>query len=74
MDKNIINTGTITYAIRGRDALRANGCNAYMFRKHGKDAVGCGYSISANCSKEKIDEVFESYGIKYISIDSGAQK
>lgn len=73
MDKNIINTGTITYAIRGRDALRAARCKAYMFRKHGADAVGCGYSISAECSKEKINAIFSQYGIKYISIDSGVE-
>ncbi len=72
MDKNIINTGTITNAIRGRDALRANGCKAYMFRKHGKDAVGCGYSVSTECNIEKINKIFNDYSIRYISIDSGA--
>ena len=71
MEKNIINTGSITYAIRSRDALRANGCKAYMFRKSGKDAVGCGYSVSTECSKEKIINVLNDYGVKYISIVAG---
>lgn len=71
MEKNIINTGSITYAIRGRDVLRANGCKAYMFRKSGKEAIGCGYSISTECDEEKIVRILDEYGIKYISINAG---
>ena len=59
MEMNIINTGTITNAIRGRDALRNKGYRAYMFRSSGKDSQGCGYSISCECSEERIKEIFE---------------
>ncbi len=73
MDKNIVNSGSITYAIRGRDALRNNGCKAYMFRNKGKSAVGCGYSISTNCSKADIEKIFMLEKIKYVSIVSGEE-
>lgn len=73
MDKNIINSGSITYAIRGRDTLRKNGCKAYMFRSSGKSAVGCGYSISTNCSKQDIENIFRKENIKYVSIVSGEE-
>lgn len=74
MEQNIINTGSITYAIRGRDILRSYGCKAYMFRKSGKDAVGCGYSISTDCEKGKIEKILQENGVKYISIDSGVAR
>lgn len=73
MDKNIVNSGTITYAIRGRDALRNKGYKAYMFRNNGKSAVGCGYSISTNCSKSEIERIFRNERIKYNSIVSGEE-
>ena len=71
MDKNIINSGTITYATRGRDILRSYGYKAYVFRTEGKSAIGCGYSISTNCSKQEIERIFAQKKIKYISIVSG---
>ncbi len=66
--ENIINTGTITYALRGRDLLRSKGYKAYMKRNSGKNAIGCGYTIITDCSKEKIVELFNLSSIKYVSI------
>lgn len=74
MDKNIINSGSITYALRGRDALRARGYNAYMFRSQGKPKIGCGYSISTNCAREKIEQIFKEENIKFIAINLGEEK
>ena len=71
MEKNIINTGTITYALRGRDSLRKHGYKAYMFRTTGDAAVGCGYAVSEVCPRAIIEKIFQSEGIKYISITSG---
>lgn len=68
MEKNIINTGTITNAIKGRDALRNKGYHAYMFRTSGKASQGCGYSVSCECSEETIIDIFEKEKIKYLSI------
>ncbi len=71
MEINIINSGTITYAIRGRDLLRNNGYKAYMFRNTGDSALGCGYSISTNCGIDEIHSLFEKFKIKYISVLPG---
>lgn len=71
MGKSIINTGTVTYALRGRDLLRAKGYSAYMFRTTGKSTVGCGYSISTSADSKTVEKIFISEGIKYISIEQG---
>ncbi len=71
MGKSIINTGTVTYALRGRDLLRSKGYSAYMFRTTGKSAVGCGYSISTAADAETVKSIFGAEGIKYISIEPG---
>lgn len=69
MGKFIVNTGTITYALRGRDSLRKYGYNAYMFRNNGKSSVGCGYSISVKGnSKMEIIDILNREGVKFISI------
>lgn len=68
--ENIINTGTITYALRGRDLLRNKGYKAYMKRNVGKGAVGCGYTIITACPKREIISLFAENGIKYVSIIS----
>ena len=70
MGKFIVNTGTITYALRGRDTLRKYGYSAYMFRKTGKGSVGCGYSIAVTSnSKKEIIDLFHREGVKFISIN-----
>lgn len=62
-------TGTITYAIKGRDVLRRNGFNAELIRTvNAAGNVGCGYGISTNCEKETIIELFNRYGIKLLKI------
>ena len=42
----VIVTGTVTYAIRGRDVLRNHGYNATVERNSsGLGRLGCGYGI-----------------------------
>ena len=46
MKRYIITTGTVTYAIKGRDLLRRKGFNVKIERiTSGKGSAGCGYSI-----------------------------
>ena len=71
MDENIVNSGSITYAIRGRDVLRARGYKAYMLRSRGKSSAGCGYSISTNCPRQEIARIFAEEKVKYLSIAQG---
>jgi hypothetical protein len=62
-------TGTITYAIKGRDVLRKNGFKAELIRTvNAAGSVGCGYGISTNCDEETIIDLFNRYGIKYLKI------
>jgi len=71
MEGNIINSGTITYAIRGRDTLRNKGYKAYMFRNKSLNTSGCGYSISTNCPTSEIIKIFNEEKIKYLSVSAG---
>lgn len=71
MEKYIVNTGTITYALRARDLLRSKGVSAHIFRKSGKDAVGCGYGVSAVGDKKTVTDILTNGGVKYISLVKG---
>lgn len=62
-------TGTITYAIKGRDVLRKNGFRGELIRTVNEAGnVGCGYGISTNCDKETIVDLFSQNGIKFLKI------
>lgn len=61
-------TGTITYAIRGRDLLRKNGYNANMEKTKSGLKNGCGYSITVSGDIEKIERLLRDAGIKILEI------
>lgn len=68
-------TGTVTYAIKGRDALRHYGYKAGLKRTvNSVEGAGCGYGVITNCEKEKIETIFKKYGIKLLKIiDDGVE-
>lgn len=69
MKRYFVITGTITYAIKGRDVLRRGGYHAELTRTvHASGNVGCGYGIITNCNPEQIKALFEQYGIRYLEI------
>lgn len=69
MQRYVVITGTITYAIKGRDVLRRLGYHAQMTRTvHADNNVGCGYGIITNCEPERVKQVFAEYGIRYLQI------
>lgn len=69
MKRYFIITGTITYAIKGRDVLRRNGFNAEIKRAINLSGnVGCGYGIQTNCNPETAVSLFERSGVKYLQI------
>lgn len=74
MDYNFAITGTVTYAIKGRDALRQHGYRATLKRTtNTTEGAGCGYGVVTNCEKDKITAIFNKYGIKLLKItDEGA--
>ncbi len=69
MNRYFIVTGTITYAIKGRDVLRRNGYHAEMTRTvQSTGNVGCGYGVLTDCKPEKIKTLFSENGIRYLQI------
>ncbi len=64
----IIVTGTVTYAIRGRDLLRRNGYNANMEKTKSGLKNGCGYSITVSGDIEQIEYLLRDAGIKILEI------
>ncbi len=69
MAKYLIVTGTITYAIRGRDILRKKGFIANMEKTKSSLEHGCGYSISVSGDIEKIKEILLKTGVKILDIN-----
>lgn len=68
--KNIIVTGTVTYAIRGRDILRRNGFEATVERNSsGLGRHGCGYGIVIKNNVDKAVELLEANSVKIIEVN-----
>ena len=70
MQKYTISTGTITYALRGRDILRQNGYKAAVERNTtpGKQ-IGCGYTIVTEGDIDKITGILKSKNVKILKIE-----
>ncbi len=66
MKQIVISTGTITYALKGRDLLRNNNYSASVARRN--SALGCGYVILAKGEAEKISELLLNNEIKILDI------
>ncbi len=70
MKKYIITTGTVTYAIKGKDILKRNGIKARVERiMSGKGSSGCGYSIIIENDFEKALGLLKSNGIKILEVN-----
>ncbi|MBR6573237.1 MAG: DUF3343 domain-containing protein [Clostridia bacterium] len=69
MKRYVIITGTVTYAIRGRDILRKEGFRATVERNTvGIARYGCGYGIVLNGNIEKAVEILNESGIKILEV------
>ena len=69
MKGNMIITGTITYAIRGRDILRNNSFRASVERNlTGNKRYGCGYGISVVGDIDKAVQILKEHNIKILDI------
>ncbi|MBQ3088825.1 MAG: DUF3343 domain-containing protein [Clostridia bacterium] len=69
MKRYFVITGTITYAIKCRDALRRHGYKAELKRTVNSGGnVGCGYGVIAVCSLDEIKEILFMYSIRYLQI------
>lgn len=70
MKRYIISTGTITYAIKGRDLLRRHGYTAHIERRTaGLGSAGCGYNIILTGDAEAAKSLLSGAGIKINDIN-----
>ena len=68
--KIIIVTGTVTYAIKGRDALRRKGIAAKVERKSSmNEGAGCGYTVVTSGDKGKILDILNEAGVKILKTE-----
>ncbi len=62
-------TGTITYAIKGRDILRRHGYRAHIEKiTDSKQNVGCGYTVVFNGDIVKAQDILQNAGVKILQI------
>ena len=67
--EHIIVTGTVTYAIKGRDILRRHGISATVERNSfGLGRYGCGYGIVIKKDLDKACEILKKNSVKIIEI------
>ena len=67
MERYVVSTGTITYAIKGRDLLRTLGFKAYIERRQsGLGSKGCGYVIVFEGNFEKAKNELDKVQIKIL--------
>ncbi len=70
MGEHLIFTGTVTYAIKGRDILRRNGINAAVKKIAGaQSGVGCGYAIAVKGDIRSVERLLYEGRIKILKID-----
>lgn len=68
MKRYIIFTGTVTYAIKGRDLLRKKGFKVSIERITGAETFGCGYAIILNGDIKEAESVLRNNGVKILEI------
>ncbi len=68
MKRYVIATGTVTYALKGRDLLRKHGFSAKIERITGDKTLGCGYVIVLNGNILEAEKILKDAGIKILKI------
>ncbi len=70
MKRYTITTGTVTYAIKGKEILKRNGFKAHVERiMSGKGSSGCGYSIIIEKDIENALALLKNAGIKILEVN-----
>lgn len=63
-------TGSVTYAIKGKDLLKRKGYNAYVERKsESASKGGCGYAIVVKGNALGAEEILRKAAIKILEIE-----
>ena len=68
MKRYIIATGTVTYAIKGKELLRKKGFKVNVERITGKVALGCGYAIILYGNIVEAEKLLRENGVKILEI------
>ena len=68
MKRYLIQTGTVTYAIKGRDLLRRLGFKVKIERKTTNNSHGCGYAIVLEGNINQAQEILRENGVKILEI------
>ena len=68
MKRYIIATGTVTYALKGRDLLRKNGFSVKIERITGDKTLGCGYVLIVIGNIAEAEKILNLGGIKILKI------
>ena len=68
MKRYVIATGTVTYAMKGRDLLRKNGFTVKIERITGDNTLGCGYVLILTGDIEKAEKILKNGGVKILKI------
>ena len=70
MGSFLLTTGSITYAIKGRDILRRAGFKARIERRSaGPGSSGCGYNIVVDGDIKTAESILREAGIKILQIN-----
>lgn len=68
MQKLFIATGTVTWALRGRDVLRRNGFTADIEKNTSLSESGCGYGITVTGNRTAIIDALKNASVKVLNI------
>ena len=68
MKRYIIATGTVTYAMKGRDLLRKNGFTVKIERITGDKTLGSGYVLVLTGDIKEAEKILNNGGIKILKI------
>ncbi len=64
MNRYMIVTPSVTYALKGRDALRRQGFKASVERRNRQNGGSCGYGIITSGDISKIERALKSASVK----------
>lgn len=68
MKRYAIQTGTVTYAIKGREILRKKGFKVKIERITDTKAYGCGYAIILDGNLAQAENILRENGVKILDI------
>ena len=71
MGKPLINVGTITYAMKGKDILARYGISAYIEKTASGDGRGCGYVLYTPGRYDDAYRILKESGIRILDENKG---